>query len=369
MLNHLRPWARRFMHLGVAVLVAAYIWRVCGGSQSVEMALLPGDGRKPFGREMWLNSFRIEPYPDGSVRSYVSEVSVDKERSEIRVNRPWRNGSYWILQSSWFEAPDFTGGTVIGSVLTAMCDSTWPFALAGFSLLVLGSWMYAVFGLSRQRPKGLPGVVSPSGRLVMSATVLMGAAALVMAVAYTFRTGHLPLADVKGFLLVSAASLPWLAAWGRRVDGRGLGFADLALEAVLLAGAISMKGRMGGLPPALQSPYFIPHVGSYVLGYIVLARAAMTGSALFVPLGFAFITTGMVLGSMWGEICWGAWWSFDPKETWSLVTWLVFASLFHIPRSGRMARAVLWAGFALIVLTLLWVNFSRLFSGLHSYAG
>ncbi len=380
----LRSWARRLMHLGAAILVAAYIWRISGGAESVEMELLPDAaavqgsamadayygkmpfsmGRKPFGREIWLKSFRIEEYPDGSPSAYLSEIWVDRERTEIGVNRPWRKGCDFILQSSWFEVPDMRGGTFKGSVLTAMRDRTWPLALAGFAFLLLGAWLYAVLPLRRRcPPQGSAPVLS------MATVFAMGLAATVMAVIYTWRTGHVPLADVKGFLLVSAAALPFVALSSRRMEGKGFGVADFMLEAVLLAGAVAMKGRTGGLPPALQSPFFVPHVGAYIFGYVILARSALNGLAALVPLGFAFITTGMALGSMWGEICWGAWWSFDPKETWSLVTWLVFAALFHVPREGRMARAILWAGFALIVLTLLWVNFSRLFAGLHSYAG
>ena len=360
-----RALARMLMHLGAAAVVAAYVWRVNGGSRSVEMELCPGGyGQKPFGREIFLESFSIGRYPDGSPSSYESEVTVDAVRHRIGVNRPWHEGPCWIIQSSWFEIPRRAGGTVKCSVLTAMHDSSWPFALAGFAFLLAGAWLYAVLSLVAHRSRRTPLTVTP----LACATILMGLAAAAMAIVSTWRTGHPPLADVKGFLLVTSSVLPWLALWGRRKEGKGLGFADFALEAIVLAGAVFMKGRSGGLPPALQSGFFLPHVASYVIGYIILARAAISGGAMFVPAGFALVTTGMVLGSMWGEICWGAWWSFDPKETWSLVTWLVFAASFHVARGTRLWRGLLWAGLVLIAVTIAWVNFSRLFAGLHSYA-
>jgi ABC-type transport system involved in cytochrome c biogenesis permease subunit len=131
-----------------------------------------------------------------------------------------------------------------------------------------------------------------------------------------------------------------------------------------------MDGSVKRLMPALQSPFFVPHVGAYVLGYILLVRAALGAGVRLAGAGFALMTAGLVLGSAWGKVCWGNWWMFDPKEMWSLATWLVYAAYFHVaPRPGsRTERMFLLAGAAMIVLTLTWVNLSKLFPGMHSYA-
>ena len=138
------------------------------------------------------------------------------------------------------------------------------------------------------------------------------------------------------------------------------------------------------MPPALQSILFVPHVLVYVLAYVILAKAALLGGRqLFsrggyersayqlVCLAFPLLTLGLILGSVWGKLAWGDYWNWDPKEMWSLATWLVYVGYLHFRSrfSGykRTCSAWLIAGFVFIVITLLWVNLSRIFAGLHSY--
>ncbi|HPP56243.1 MAG TPA: cytochrome c biogenesis protein CcsA [Anaerohalosphaeraceae bacterium] len=142
------------------------------------------------------------------------------------------------------------------------------------------------------------------------------------------------------------------------------------------------------LPPALQSPLFIPHVGTYMFAYILLAHAAVQAAGgLFaapvqreyracrlVRLAFPFLTMGLILGSIWAKIAWGDWWSWDPKELWSLTCWLIYLAYFHwrADFGVRYVKANLWmllVGFLAVLCTLLLVNLSTLFKGLHNYAG
>jgi ABC-type transport system involved in cytochrome c biogenesis permease subunit len=88
--------------------------------------------------------------------------------------------------------------------------------------------------------------------------------------------------------------------------------------------------------------------------------------------GFAFMTIGLVLGAWWGKLAWGDWWNWDPKEMWSLASWLVLAGYFQLrllrPEGFRRLRAaVLMLVLLLVLITLTWANLSRTFSGLHSY--
>jgi len=93
-----------------------------------------------------------------------------------------------------------------------------------------------------------------------------------------------------------------------------------------------------------------------------------------VRLGFPVLTLGLVLGAVWGKLAWGDYWNWDPKELWSLVSWLIFLGYLHVrylygKRYARANASLVLAGVVAIVLTLLWVNLAGVFSGgLHSYA-
>jgi ABC-type transport system involved in cytochrome c biogenesis permease subunit len=89
--------------------------------------------------------------------------------------------------------------------------------------------------------------------------------------------------------------------------------------------------------------------------------------------GFPLLTLGLILGSVWGKLAWGDYWGWDPKELWSLASWLVYVGYFHFRcMFGKTRPSInsIWAivGMAVIVITLLWVNLSKLFTGLHTYA-
>jgi len=85
--------------------------------------------------------------------------------------------------------------------------------------------------------------------------------------------------------------------------------------------------------------------------------------------GFPLLTLGIITGSVWAETAWGSYWSWDPKETWSLVTWFLYAALLHgrltVGWRGRRAAIFAIVGFAALVFTFLGVNL--LLSGLHVY--
>lgn len=147
------------------------------------------------------------------------------------------------------------------------------------------------------------------------------------------------------------------------------------------------------LPPALQSWLFVPHVAVYMLSYIFMAKAAFhavlrlagknprAGENLLpsedatyrmVCIGFPLLTLGLVLGSVWGKRAWGDYWGWDPKELWSLASWLVYVGYLHFrymfgKKHPRINSMWVIAGLVIIIVTLLWVNLSRFFPGMHSY--
>jgi cytochrome c-type biogenesis protein CcsB len=88
-----------------------------------------------------------------------------------------------------------------------------------------------------------------------------------------------------------------------------------------------------------------------------------------IGLGFPFLTIGIISGAIWANEAWGAYWSWDPKETWALITWLVFAIYLHSRLlkgwQGQKAAFIGSCGFFVIWICYLGVNF--LGKGLHSY--
>jgi cytochrome c-type biogenesis protein CcsB len=86
--------------------------------------------------------------------------------------------------------------------------------------------------------------------------------------------------------------------------------------------------------------------------------------------GFLWLSLGIITGSVWANSAWGSYWSWDPKETWSLITWLIYAAMLHARSvKGWRGNRVAWLsllGFGCVLFTYFGVNF--LLSGLHSYA-
>jgi cytochrome c-type biogenesis protein CcsB len=86
--------------------------------------------------------------------------------------------------------------------------------------------------------------------------------------------------------------------------------------------------------------------------------------------GFPLLTLGIITGAVWANYAWGRYWDWDPKETWSLITWLLYAALLHqrltVGWRGRKAAIMAIIGFLAVLFTFLGVNL--LLSGLHAYS-
>ena len=253
-----------------------------------------------------------------------------------------------------------------------------------------GGLIYLTLALFLAAALLLRGKRKPVGQNLWFVGFLAAVASLVWRGAHT---GHPPMQNLFEFFLCMAAFLWPLSLWSRRQTGADTAFQDALLGLVILfpAGFVFSE-EVRRLPPALQSPLFIPHVGSYVTGYVLLARAALMALPLFradaeaarvrqadaasrqtAAVGFVLLTLGLLLGSLWGKICWGHYWQWDPKEMWSLATWFAYGGYFHFRlknglRIPRALAALLWIGLLFVVLTLTWINVSRLFTGMHSYA-
>lgn len=86
--------------------------------------------------------------------------------------------------------------------------------------------------------------------------------------------------------------------------------------------------------------------------------------------GFPFLSTGIISGAIWADYAWGTYWSWDPKETWSLITWLIYAAYLHarVTRGWRGKRAAWLAVAGFLAVIFLYWGVSFILPGLHAYA-
>ena len=110
-------------------------------------------------------------------------------------------------------------------------------------------------------------------------------------------------------------------------------------------------------------------VSSLSVSKLSLLQTVDIWSYRIIGLGFPFLTIGIISGAVWANEAWGSYWSWDPKETWALITWLVFAIYLHSRLlkgwQGKQAAILGSCGFFVIWICYLGVNF--LGKGLHSY--
>ncbi|SDE97100.1 cytochrome c biogenesis protein CcsA [Sporomusa acidovorans] len=163
------------------------------------------------------------------------------------------------------------------------------------------------------------------------------------------------------------------------------GFLVLFIAVVMPRGLIMVEFQ----PPVLKSIWLSAHVFTAVLAYGAFAlAAAISASYLFytrqsfkgldvekavysiIVFGFLTLTITIILGAIWAEQAWGSYWSWDPKEIWSLITWGVYALYFHFRNSKNWSEPLTARfaiiGFIIVLFTFFGVNF--LMRGLHSYA-
>ncbi|MFO7570216.1 MAG: c-type cytochrome biogenesis protein CcsB [Smithellaceae bacterium] len=221
---------------------------------------------------------------------------------------------------------------------------------------------------------------------------------------YDLGIGRAPLTNFYESLIFFAWTIVFLyllMEW--RLKNRSLGVFVMPAAFLVMAYASIAPGinnRIEPLIPALQSNWLTSHVLTCFLGYAAFTVAFALGVMFLLKkgiaskksnpgrffrmlpgddmideliyqctvLGVVFLALGIVTGSVWAHYAWGSYWSWDPKETWSLVTWLVYAAMLHARlvrgwRGTRMAVLAI-AGFACVLFTYLGVNY---LPSLHSY--
>jgi cytochrome c-type biogenesis protein CcsB len=257
------------------------------------------------------------------------------------------------------------------------------FAFTG--LLYAGAM--AAYAVAWRSAKALAGQL---GTGLMIAGVVLNAAVILLRY---YDSGRAPLKSLFESMVFFAFNIAVLYVVAERLYKTrvfGLPAALMAFGAMAYA-LFKWDAEIVKLPPALQSAWFVPHVMVYFVGYAAVAFATgvavvqllaarlpwvkrltelkagsiLTGEPLdldaiaygVVRFGFIMLTLGLLVGSVWAKSAWGDFWVWDPKENWSLVTWLVYGAYLHLRkvRGWRGERAAWLAiiGFAVVMFTYL----------------
>jgi cytochrome c-type biogenesis protein CcsB len=215
--------------------------------------------------------------------------------------------------------------------------------------------------------------------------------------------GHAPFSNLYESLIFFAWTIIFLYVlieWRTKNKSIGVFAMPLASLTMAYASFSGVNTLIQPLVPALQSNWLAAHVITCFFGYAGFGLSfglslmylikrldsperrsiflkLIPGTAILdelsyqmVVIGFLLLTLGIITGSVWAHSAWGTYWSWDPKETWSLITWLVYAGFLHsrMLRGWRGKRLAIFSiiGFCCVLFTYLGVNF--ILSGLHSYA-
>ncbi len=219
---------------------------------------------------------------------------------------------------------------------------------------------------------------------------------------YRMGFGHAPLSNLYESLVFFSWTLILiylLIEWRYGLKTIGAFATPFAFLSMAYGSFSSMESGIQPLIPALKSNWLIAHVFTCFLGYAAFAvscgisimylfkstsvqnesdRQSGRLPSLYVLndisyrtvlIGFLMLSMGIITGAVWAHSAWGTYWSWDPKETWSLITWLVYATLLHARFvrgwDGRRIAVLSIVGFVCVMFTYFGVNF--LLKGLHSY--
>ena len=105
------------------------------------------------------------------------------------------------------------------------------------------------------------------------------------------------------------------------------------------------------------------------LGKLKLLQSIDNWSYRIIGLGFPFLTIGIISGGVWANEAWGSYWSWDPKETWALITWMIFATYLHarITKGWEGKKTAILGGLGFFVIWICYLGVNFLGKGLHSY--
>jgi len=328
--RRLHPY--QFSKLPLATIQLGLVIALAGGAASgvvreeEELKVYEGTTESFRNLTVTLDDFIMDTYPNGRPKRFASDLRVRTAEGKevtgtIEVNHPLSVGGWKIYQ---YDYDSEAGPDSTYSVLGMVREPLQGVMFAGILLMILGA-VLLFFNLStgKQRETGEP--TQPEGKK---------------------RRG----------------GWRWII-WGSAM------VAAMFFLFILFSPQIVSKMPV----PALQSPWFAPHVLVYILAYAMAAVSAvlviyqliagakakpgtMAVIDSFARAALAFITIGMLFGALWAERAWGGYWAWDPKETWAGITWLAYLLCLHIrEKDPEKQRVALWLYlFAFLCLLMCW---------------
>lgn len=205
---------------------------------------------------------------------------------------------------------------------------------------------------------------------------------LPLANQFEFASGFAWAATVLGFVLYKKLHQEWLMT------------VSMPVAFLVLSYAAFQPMEIKELMPALRSTWFALHIGAATFSYAAFAIAGGLGAHYLVMLskgnaedearmrqtdyltyrliclGFLLLTVVILSGAIWAEQAWSLWWSWDPKETWALITWILYAIYLHqrMRMKWQGKRMAWFAVIAVICVIFTFAGVNQLLPGLHSYA-
>jgi cytochrome c-type biogenesis protein CcsB len=242
-----------------------------------------------------------------------------------------------------------------------------------------------------------------TGFTVFALVILTAGLGLRWVESYQMGIGHAPLTNMYESVVFFAWTIIIFylgIEWKFKTKTIGAFAVPIAFLAMAYASFAPLNRGINPLVPALQSNWLLAHVITCFVGYAAFAIAAALGIMYLVKtsfggrsakenanellpslkvledithksmiFGFIWLSAGIITGAIWANSAWGTYWSWDPKETWSLITWFVYAFTLHARYTrGIKGKTIAWlslVGFIAVIFTYYGVNF--LLAGLHSY--
>ena len=269
------------------------------------------------------------------------------------------------------------------TLYSSICRPMVPFMAS----ITLGIILFIISGLNLSRGRGF----SKAIRIVMQVlTAVLFCYLTIVLGLHWYISGHAPLVGTYSVMMLMA----WLTTIAMTLLRRSLpiiqpmGFI-LAGFTMLVASLSFADPEAQNLAPVLNSPLLGVHVLCMMVSYTLFGLVALTGVmglvqknqdsqsmlrevslTILYPAVF-ILTIGTFIGAVWANISWGSYWSWDPKETWALITMLVYSAMLHSSSLSRFSRPKFFHTYAILAfLTVLITYFgvNLLLGGMHSYA-
>ncbi len=255
--------------------------------------------------------------------------------------------------------------------------------------------MYVVFWIFKSKISGK----IATAVLIFGSILNIAGIGLRWSETYKLGFGHAPLSNLFESLTFFSLTIALLYLFVEFKYGKkilGVFASPMAFLAIAYA-SLGTNSQIAPLMPALKSNWLIAHVLTCFLGYAAFAIAYGISIMYLIKIsesvnkmsivkqlpditvlddltykmivfGFFFLTLGIITGAVWANSAWGRYWGWDPKETWSLITWFIYATLLHARLikgwAGKKIAYLSIFGFVAVLFTYFGVNY---LSGLHSY--